>query len=300
MKNNELMIRDYLLRTISDKVVLFEGKLSRFRKKGEITYSGFFKELVRFFSNDFDGDEIRKIFYLRNRDTHKNFAIYNYFDIDTLISYNKFLETVLDEIDNNMLEDKRYILEMSDIKSGYESAKKIWKSCEGKPCEKNGFYNKQCPVKCFVGKDGVISPRKAYSSAYFNKKYDRHECIKEINSYIMDKHCDKLVNPLGDLEDVYKSSDIYTFNYKGKTIKLLISSRESYFDINGMPVVQIVADGKEGKLFVTNYLNGEIYNGELFDSEGQPLGENGGFVFYENRLPKKGGCISDDVEELDK
>ena len=284
MQYNEDMIRDYLLKRIAKKNRRISGALKEVVKSNRGSYNNGFNEILGFFANGLNGDTMMQIFDHIESNPTKRYSPYHYFDIDTLNAYDTYLQKILTETDvvAYALGHKRSTA--SDFHKGFAEAKSVWRGLAREKSSKNGYYNASRPVTVVkTRKNGItmLSPKKPLTDEQFAKKYNEGECAKELYAYLQMKH--RGIDVYAPTEEP-KKRDIYRFDYRGRTLELDILEKDYYTDIEGRGLTSIVAEGREGRLYTTNYNDGRVYNGDLFDLDGELVEvDGGGQVFYENK-----------------
>lgn len=295
MQSNDIMIRDYLLKRIARKNRRLSGALRDVVKSNRGAYNIGFNEILGFFANGLNGDVMLQIFSHIEANPSKRFAPYNYFDIDTLYSYDVYLQRILTETEMNARRAGHKWSNASDFINGFYETKSAWRRMLHESTAKNGYYNARRPVgvvRTFLNGKNVLSPKKTLTDEQFAKKYNENECVLALDSYIEMKHIPKKVffdsekQPKTIEEETITFCDVetYTYQYCGDTFKLEVIEKDYYVDSNGKSVIKIVAEGKEGRLYTTNYKDGSVYYGDLYDREGLLVEvDGGGQEFYVNK-----------------
>ena len=286
MQYNEDMMRDYLLRKIARKNKRISGCLKQVVKSNRGSYNIGFNEILGFFAGGLETDAMRQIFDHMDRNQTKRYAPYNYFDIDTLNSYDTYLQTILSETDIVAHRNGHYRATAVDFHKGFASAKSVWRENIRKSNASNGYYNYTRPItiaRTVQNGYRVFAPKKPMTDEQFAKKYNENECAKELYAYLEMKHhgIDVYAKPVAVDET---QQETYSFKYRGLPLTLDVISKEYYTDIEGTALTSITAEGKEGRLYTTIYNDGRVYNGDLYDFDGNVVQvDGGGQVFYENK-----------------
>lgn len=281
---NEEMIRDYLLKSIAKKNRRISGALKEVVKSNRSSYNNGFNEILGFFTSGLNGNTMLQIFEHIDNNSTKRYSPYHYFDIDTLNAYNEYLKTILSETDvaAYLFGHKRSTA--SDFQRGFAEAKRTWRELANEKSSKNGYYNLGRPVGVVTVRSAgvtVLSPKKPLTDEQFNKRYNETECVNELRAYLEYKYNSKETSASG--RDV-KKRDVYSFFYRGRPLELEVLERDYYTDIEGSRLTSITAEGKEGRLYTTNYDDGKVYEGDLYDKNGNLIEANaGGQIFYENK-----------------
>ena len=90
-------------------------------------------------------------------------------------------------------------------------------------------------------------------------------CDTELLAYLEMKHNGRDIFATAE---VPKKRPVYRFEYKGATLELEVLQQKYYTDIEGRGLTSIVAEGREGRLYTTNYNDGRVYDGDLYDRDG--------------------------------
>ena len=286
MQYNEEMIRDYLLRKIARKNKRISGCLKQVVKSNRGSYNIGFNEILGFFAGGLDGVAMSQIFEHMDINQTKRYAPYHYFDIDTLNSYDTYLQTILGETDGVAYRAGHYKATANDFHRGFASAKGLWRENIRKKSEVNGYYNYNNPITIMrTIKDGyrVISPKKPMTDEQFAKKYNESDCARELNAYLQMKHHGIDVYAQQEQEETIET-ETYKFVYRGRHLELDVISKEYYADIDGNGLTSITAESEEGRLYTTICNDGRVYKGDLYDFDGNIVQvDGGGQVFYENK-----------------
>ncbi len=281
---NQDMIRDYLLKRIAKKNKRISGALKEVVKSNRGSYNNGFNEILGFFANGLNGETMTQIFEHIEENQSKRYSPYHYFDVDTLNAYDTYLQRILTETDVVAYGLGHKKTTASDFHRGFAEAKSVWRSLAREKSSKNGYYNSSKPITVVeTRRNGVteLSPKKPLIDEQFAKKYDEVECSKELYAYLQMKH--KGIDVSTPVEQP-KEREQYSFDYRGRTLRLEVISKEYYTDIEGRGLTSITAEGREGRLYTTNYNDGRVYNGDLFDFDGNLVQvDGGGQVFYENK-----------------
>lgn len=287
MQYNEDMIRDYLLRRIARKNKRISGCLKQVVKSNRGSYNVGFNEILGFFAGGLDGTTMTQIFDHMDRNQTKRFAPYNYFDIDTLNAYDTYLQTILSETDLVAHSNGHKWSTAQDFHKGFMSAKSIWREGMRKSNHANGYYNYSRPITVAKGREGgytVLKPKKPMTEEQFEKKYNEGECAKQLYAYLQMKHYGIDVFAQAEVEQETIEREQYSYIHRGRLLKLDVLKKEYYTDIEGRGLTSITAEGREGRLYTTNYNDGRVYDGDLYDLDGRLVQvDGGGQVFYENK-----------------
>lgn len=277
MSINQDMIRAYLLRDIANKNSRLSGlMISRLTSSND--YKIGFNEILHFFAGGKNAITL-DIINNRNNDINKEYAAYYFFDVDTLIAYNQYLQSIISEIDVATYESGHKRASAMDYNKGLKIAQK--KLLEQAGTIETGFYNKTNPITLqYKYKDGKrqLDPQKPMSKEQFDKKYNIFFCRKEVEKYLEAKRAMKALKApakqgLGTID----------YTYRGKKLTLDIVKKEYYTDIEGSGLHYVVAKNNVGTLMGTYNVDGSVYHGDLYDREGRLVEvDGGGEEFFEN------------------
>ena len=275
MEINETMVRDFLLRQIANKNKRLSGMFKTAFASFRRAYNDGFGEILNWFVGG-NQEPMQIIYEHMDRNPKTKLAAYNYFDIPTLISYDKFLGKILQEADIRSKENGHYSVSNSDYSYAFGSAKS-WLRGNAYEAE-TGFYSRTQPVTLARNEEGRLDPRKTMSPQTFEKKYTYTECLRQIDKY---NQRQELIRNGIDPDAMEEETIEYT--YKGKKLTLAIRSKEYYTDAQGSGLTYIKAIGKEGMLIATYDAAGNIYEGDLYDLDGELVFvDGGGAEFFAN------------------
>ncbi len=307
MQYNEEMLRAYLLRRVARKNRRISGALKQVVKSNKGSYNNGFNEILSFFCDGLNTETMNEIFNHIENNQKKRYAVYHYFDVDTLNAYDTYLQRILTETDVAAYNVGHKFATASDFSRGFKEAKSVWRGLCRERSSKNGYYNISRPVKTAkTVRDGitVLDPKKPMSDEQFAKKYDETECAKELFAYLEMKHHGRdvtaklttepspkqevkkeVVSKKNETPTQAKKPEIYMFKYKGEVIPLEVIEKDYFVDEQGTGVTKIVAEGKEGRLYTTHYPDGAIYEGDLYDYDYRLVEvDGGGQVFYPSKV----------------
>lgn len=256
MDFNEEMIRDFLLKRISQCNKRISSIIKEFTVSKNDTYNLYFNEILDFFA----GKDNRVLRLIReNINSRKEkFSPYHYFDIDTLYSYYIYLNTIIQDLNADENASGFYYTVKKTQKNWYEN--RTIKS------EENGFYDYINPIKeARVLDNGYykLNPKRHLRDESFFKKYSLSECSQELNAYLSDKY---------ELEEIDEEEvELGTFELckdNQKYMMKIINIKGVYLDEDHYPVKEVKAYNKTlGLCEMYIYENGTIYNGSLYDTE---------------------------------
>jgi hypothetical protein len=283
MEYNVDEIRAYLLRMIANKNHRLSGMIDGANKftsnrdpQKAKSYHDVFNKVAETFAGRSNTLDLEQIYEHIQANPKSRFNVYNYFDVDTLVAYNEYLTKFLSMVDLRAYECGRRRATMEDFSYGFSEVGKWLQATAGK--EESGFYDKMRPMRIAKKrfKDKMIfNPQKPLSQSAFDKKYNAKACEQSLKNYLQDKHGQKVTS--------VKDPEYIEYTYKGESFRLPVVSKEYYTDQDARGVVDIVASGREGRLYRTEYSSGEIYKGDLYDFEGNIVQiDVGGEDFYPN------------------
>ncbi len=181
----EKMLKNYMRRQVSGMGTLIKDKAYA---------SGIEpRELYRMLAENFgnpngyygENSPLDRIYRHMETDEGKNMAVYNYFDLDTLISYGKFLQRVLEDVNARASSKKR--LASSDIQDSIRSST-AW-LMKGKDDEKTWYYNPSNPIGHLRGEPTPsgrkpLAPESTMSMERFDAKYSEETCEEALDDYM--------------------------------------------------------------------------------------------------------------------
>ena len=275
-EKRQIKIRDTLLRNIANKnrkITSIFGKVFASDSRG---YSDAFSSLL----SSFVGNNrlLNEVTDVEEKHSQNRLSAYNYFDMNTLYAYNRFLEVVLEELKQVQGVTER------DIFRAVDNAGKYMRTNADK--SKSNFYNLSEPVKLMykaTSGDKVVSPRRTMSETQFIRTYGVNsiDAMQDVWEYFSEKRTSLKNQRREEINrDIERESEYINYLYKGKKIRLMIEHKQYFIDENGGGVVSIRAMGKDGTLFTTRTPSGKVYNGLLYDNNGRMVDEESGEIFY--------------------
>lgn len=286
MDLHEKKIRDTLLRFIAEKNKKISSYIHMVYDKDFKGYSFMHNYILStFVGNSKLYTEINELIEKYNR----KFGAHNYFDIETLYSYDKYLENILDLLQragSSLNITKMGVI----IKDVGLSLKKNANTKE------SGYYNLDAPVKFskkLLDNNFVLDPRITINEETFEKKYNKSSssCKREVEGYIeFKKHPELYAEHDSLMKEYLESAEFIDYVIKNddgenfEKIQLLVKSKENYFDEMGNEVTVYTAKSSRGTLYTTRDRQNQVYNGMLFDDEGEVVDMESGETFYETKL----------------
>jgi len=283
MQFDEKKLRAFLLRQVANCNRRIVGIMHDKKTSNRSQYNGGFNEILTTFAGGMYTPALNIIFDNMSANPQKRYSPYNYFDIDTLYAFYKFLNNVIAETDANAYLYGRKYSTAQDFSVGIKNARKILEN--GHQKKETGYYNKNNPITlAYTNKNGVkiLNPEKSMTQEAFDKKYNYYECKKELEEYVSFKHSPapiQLAEP--PLNEDFDSADVIEFKHDGTLHKLRVDKREYYTGAQGEPVISIEASADIGTLYAVYNVDGSVYRGDLYDQDGNFLEHDaGGETFF--------------------
>lgn len=113
---------------------------------------------------------------------HKNSAVYNYFDLDTLISYGRFLQKVVETIEKTSYGRFRNRITTREFTDAINVSREWLVKNSG--TELTHGYNPNRPIGYLKDENGRLAPEGTMSLKDFDKKYTEEACEKALEDYI--------------------------------------------------------------------------------------------------------------------
>lgn len=265
------MLRQYVKRQISGKNSVIAALSHKFNLKHAIVYRDIYSSFIKGDLSSSYSDNVLRSIYNHIEENHtKKYTPYNYFDLDTLISFNSYLEHILEETDANRIKARRSFTSQNDFLDAIKNAPQ-W-LIENAGTEETGYYNINKTIGFLMLNGKYFMPEKAMSKAEFEKKYNSYFCKKELAEYLGLKYQSivkesKKQNKF-EQEDEEFEEEKEIIEYDNKSYYVV--KKDYYFDKNMFPVKYIIAyceDGKDTLIGALNLDNTE-YFGDLYDNEG--------------------------------
>lgn len=281
----EIILRQYLKRKIALKNSLFSGMTSSFRDEAKIMRNNIFKH----FASGKDGvcAATRSNINLMDvrehiRDTGNRMSPYNYFDLDTLIAYDSFLEMIIDSADANRIKDRKSVFDLNHFDTAIKyTVPKYFIENAGK--FETGYYDINCPVRILRNERKRPTPERTPDATSFDKKYSTSYCDDLLMQYLDEKHPEDRI--LVSEENKYEEDpSIYDFVYLGE--KYRIESAEYYLGDDSQPIRYIVAYSLDRKINIRGYFDMSMteYVGNIYDLDDNfiAVAEDSGVDIYED------------------
>ena len=116
------------------------------------------------------------------RDVHKSQSVYNYFDLDTLISYGRFLQKALENVNAVAASKPRGKVSSRDFFSAIGAAQTWMMKNKGKV--ETGYYDPDHPIGYLRDDAGRLAPESTISMQDFDKRYNETVCEEALEDYV--------------------------------------------------------------------------------------------------------------------
>lgn len=116
------------------------------------------------------------------RDVHKSQAVYNYFDLDTLVSYGRFLQKALENVNAVAASNPRGRIPTRSFFSAIDAAQTWMMKNKGKM--ETGCYDPDHPVGLLRDENRRLAPESTISMQDFDKRYNETVCEEALEDYI--------------------------------------------------------------------------------------------------------------------
>lgn len=113
---------------------------------------------------------------------HRGKAVYNYFDLDTLVSYARFLQQVQENMYKASYGRYKNKITSRDISQAVALARGYMSEKAGK-LETHG-YNPNRPLGLIRDENGKLAPKATMTPKNFEKKYDEKACEEALDDYL--------------------------------------------------------------------------------------------------------------------
>lgn len=266
---DEKMLRQYMKRQISGKNSIIAGLTHKFacshREIYSMIHSNFIKGAL---GQDHSYSVLNRLYRDIELNKTKKFTVYNYFDLDTLIAYQSYLQYIVDEMDNNKIKNGRRYPIREDFLNAIKSAPNWLK--DNQNTETTGYYDYYNPVS-FLEDSGYLRPEKTMSQVDFEKKYNMADAEDKLYKYLDAKHKKPVVKEIAEEDPVFeKEAKLEGEQLTYDSQEYNIIRQDIYYDRDCFPIRNIYAYCREGRdtLIGTFDLSGKVYYGELYNSEG--------------------------------
>lgn len=288
MQESQLsLIRKYLRRKIADKNKVIGGMTAKFDIEG----AHLRKEILREFARG--SKYVRAI--EEDMKSHSSISMYNYFDLDTLIAYELYLDKVIKFADRNRRNRGKYYLSPRDLHDAIKvQVPKFF--CEGEQTFETGFYNPNQPITPLLGEDGKVMYERTPDKKTFESKYNLFELEKNLALYMVEKerainsssirvedneisatlpeeNSDNKYNAILDkntqrldetIDDEFENMG-REIEFKGE--KYILTHEEHFFDSDHTPIKYVNGYGEVCKILGYLTYDNQEYVGDVYDDE---------------------------------
>lgn len=171
------LLRKYLRRCIAENNKKISGMCKNFVAEGRAFRNDIYREFAR--GSDYLYRIDRDIAYRGKKDV----AIYNYFDLDTLIAYNKYLEAIIKCTEQNRYKSgRRYTTPMDIGRAIHEQVPKYF--IFHKHEESTGFYDPENSITPLVDDKGHLAYERTPDKRAFESKHSEYQLYHMLADYI--------------------------------------------------------------------------------------------------------------------
>lgn len=263
---DEKVLREYVRRLIAGQNaelsrMVYKFKESTGRMRGEI-YRNFARGDMSYFSKTTGNLNLSEI----NddiKDSGKKLSAYNYFDLDTLIAYHKYLEYIIENLYTRRNDAGRGYFLLSDFEDVInKKASTFFNKNYG--TEDTGYYSLNKTIVALRDSKGKLAPESTMAKKSFTSKYSQVDFPSMLEEYLDAKHPNRNVSQ----DDEYKS-----FKFNGKTY--FIYREELYMSAEGNPIKYIVASTNHGTDLRGFFdMAGNVYHGDIYSTDGKEYFDN--------------------------
>lgn len=274
----ELILRNYLRRKIAEKNMKFAKMSSKFQNPAK----AFRIELFRTFARGTSGSNaaipsnlnIMSVFEHMNRYC-TGVSPYNYFDLDTLIAYDAFLDRLFFEAEAFKDKDCRDFYNISDFEKAKYVTHKFFVENEG--TMQTGYYDLSCPVRILRNENRRPVFERTPTAKSFDRQYKFTYCEELLDDYLAEKHLPQSVIATEEVKNVnqqeLEESDVQSqgedcdFLFRG--VPYLIDFVEYYLDSELNPIRYVYANSLDNTSILSGCFDSrmEPYEGEIYDME---------------------------------
>lgn len=174
---NVELLRKYLRRCIAENNKKIGGICKNFVAEGRAFRNDIYREFAR--GSDYLYRIDRDIAYRGKKDV----AIYNYFDLDTLIAYNKYLEAIIQCTEQNRFRAGRKYSTPRDISVAiHEQVPKYFIFHKREEC--TGFYDPEDTITPLVDDRGHLAYERTPDKRAFESKHNEYQLYQMLADYI--------------------------------------------------------------------------------------------------------------------
>lgn len=258
---DEVALRKYLKRCIAEKNKVINGLCRNFVYEGRTFRKDIYREFARGNNNLY---RIDKDINYRGK---KDISIYNYFDLDTLISYNKYLETIIRTVEANKTNARRQYTTPRDMYIAiHQQVPKHFIFHKNEPV--TGFYNPEDTIHTLVDDQGKLTYERTPDKRSFDKQYDVRVLSQMLDAYIDEKFAYISCTQEDEEEDL---AEYYICTMKIFNKDFNISRIEDYFDSDFAPIRYVEGETDNNRYSIRGFvdMNGDEYCGDAYNDEGE-------------------------------
>lgn len=298
----EFEVKRYLIKLISDKYKMLRSLI--YKAFGQSGYATAYTDIANGFMGGTYTNERRQINRHKQQYVAKNYADYNYFDLQTLYSYLQYLTMLINKIEDYSFRNGRYVVDDRVFRTALNDTLRFMNGNQEKPA--SGYYKGYVvlskkegseelnPVKTSNDKVDMAKSREyqEYIKDYFEKKYAKKNALYE-QLTIGSKYNPPATTPYGEGDDkeeflvtpedcTAQSFEIIPYKYRNKKFNLFISKEEKFFTASGYAVYRIKAESRFGALWRTVDIDDNIYTGPLYNEDFEEVldADESGESFY--------------------
>lgn len=266
MGMDEKLLREYVRREIAGlnaelSRMVYKFKESTGRMRSEI-YRNFARGDMSYFSKTTGNLNLSEI----NddiKDSGKKLSAYNYFDLDTLIAYKKYLEYIIENLYTKRQNAGRGYFLLSDFEDVInKKASTFFNKNYG--TEDTGYYSLNKTIVALRDGKGKLAPESTMAKKSFTSKYSQVDFPSMLEEYLDAKHPHRKVS----YDDGYD-----TFKFNGKVY--IIEKCELYMSEDGNPIKYIIASTGHGTNLRGFFdMTGNVYHGAVYSTDGEEYFDN--------------------------
>lgn len=279
------ILRDFLLRSISDNNLVFTKYFSNAYRSNRDGYKRSYTKMLNLFMQD--NSDIKNTIFTDMAQNHPGYKVYQYFDIDTLYAYltyqNKILEYIQEEVS-----DKANPINIPKLDSCIERAGQ-WLHSPKVPRKDKGYFDgKIYVVRNTQGGKSKFAPKKPLQINDFKKIYNGVDFDALKKEHIILRHTPKakLVK--------HNNVEYVEYLYNGEVLTLQVEEKTGLVTKHQSPVYIIKARGEAGVLEIALDYFGNIYTDQIYRIGRTPIeGLFGKEVFYPREKTSNKNAKSD-------
>ena len=265
-QNEEQILRKYIKRRIAEKNATFAKMTYQYRESAKLMRNNIFVSFARGNNGTFDVTTSNMNLKSIRQDierTGNKLSPYNYFDLDTLIAYDKYLGIIIEHVEALRRKSQRHYYKIEDFDNAISfTAPKFL--LENAGTFETGFYNIVCPVSLLRDANNRLSPERTPDGKAFAKKYSFQYCEDLLQSYLEDKYLSK-----SSKQQSTEFEDEEDFDFVYNKVKYIIELEETYLDENNCPIKYIKAESAEQGLMLMGFFDASMreYVGYVYDMD---------------------------------